>query len=211
MWPRLTATYDAAVSDAAPTDVRTGRTTTWVTDFLNRSAAFDELYLYKPILGACCNVIGRPFKLSTLHARTLHPHVPAQDLHLDFPRGAEDRAVDKWPMVGFIFMVDAFQDENGATRFAPGSHRWSGTPKDCPVDESELVAGCGPASSVIVFNGSVWHGHGPNATDRPRRSIQGAYLQLGEQSGVDLPARMRPETLGRLSPLAKYLLAVYVP
>jgi hypothetical protein len=54
----------------------------------------------------------------------------------------------------------------------------------------------------------VWHGHGPNRTDTPRRSIQGAYIRRTEASGETLPARMTPETLDRLSALAKYLLAV---
>jgi ectoine hydroxylase-related dioxygenase (phytanoyl-CoA dioxygenase family) len=61
---------------------------------------------------------------------------------------------------------------------------------------------------VIVYNGSVWHGHAANSTDKPRRSIQGAYIRREAQSGINLPARMRPETLARISPLAKYVLAV---
>ena len=52
-------------------------------DFVNRGAAFDSLYVYPPILEAGCRVIGRPFKLSTMHARTLKPHTPAQGLHAE--------------------------------------------------------------------------------------------------------------------------------
>src|SRR5438093_726026 len=77
----LAAAYDAAVSGADAADVRTGRSTTRLHDFVNRGPDFDELYVHKPILGACCSVIGRPFKLSTMHARTLNPHSPAQGLH----------------------------------------------------------------------------------------------------------------------------------
>ena len=43
---------------------------------------------------------------------------------------------------------------------------------------------------------------------QPRRSIQGAYIRRDAESGENLPARMLPETLARISPLAKYLLAV---
>jgi hypothetical protein len=56
--------YDAAVSNADPVDVGTGRTTTRVHDFVNRGPDFDELYVNNLILSACCGVIGRPFKLS---------------------------------------------------------------------------------------------------------------------------------------------------
>ena len=64
-------------------------------------------------------VIARPFKLSTLHARTLNPRTPAQGLHMDFAREAADHAVGGWPMLGFIFMVDEFTPENGATLVVP--------------------------------------------------------------------------------------------
>jgi hypothetical protein len=74
---QLAAAYDAAVSGADPVDVGTGGPTTRVHDFVNRGPDFDALYVYGPILGACCSVIGRPFKLSTMHARTLNPHSPA--------------------------------------------------------------------------------------------------------------------------------------
>jgi ectoine hydroxylase-related dioxygenase (phytanoyl-CoA dioxygenase family) len=115
-------------------------------------------------------------------------------------------------MVGFILMVDEFRSDNGATRFFPGSHRWSTIPgsliKDRSADHEEQVLACGPAGSVIVYNGSVWHGHTANSSGESRRSIQGAYIRREARSGVDLSARMRPETLARIGPLARYLLSV---
>lgn len=193
----LAQRYDEAVSRASPEDVKLGTTTTRVRDFVNRDAEFDGLYLHPPILQACCRIIEQPFKLSTLHARTVRPRTPAQRLHVDFPGDAQG-----CPMAGFIFMIDDFAPENGATCFIPGSQGM-----DAPPASSRLVPACGPVGSVIVFNRSVWHGHGPNHTDTPRRSIQGAYIRRTEASGETLPARMRPETLDRLSALAKYLLA----
>ena len=60
---RLAAVYDAAVSAADPADLGGGRTTTRVWDFVNRAPDFDGLYVYQPILEACCRVIGAPFHL----------------------------------------------------------------------------------------------------------------------------------------------------
>jgi Phytanoyl-CoA dioxygenase (PhyH) len=190
--------YDQAVADAVSDDIIAGSTTTRVRDFVNRDAAFDELYVYPPILQACCCVIGQPFKLSTMHARTLRPRTPAQRIHIDFPHDEHG-----WPMVGFILMIDDFTPKNGATSFIAGSHGMV-TPPASAVE----VKACGSSGSVIVFNGSVWHGHGPNQTGTPRRSIQGAYIRRTEASGETLPARMLPETLGRIGGLAKYLLTV---
>lgn len=48
----------------------------------------------------------------------------------------------------------------------PGSHKWSTIPADFPpctsADYEGQVVACGPAGSVIVYNGSVWHGHTAN-------------------------------------------------
>jgi hypothetical protein len=191
--------YDQAVLSAASTDVSVGRSTTRVSGFVNGSEAFDHLYIYPPVLEACCRVMKQPFKLSTMHARTLRPHTAAQELHVDFPSSG-----DGWPMVGFILMVDEFRTDNGATCFIPGSQGQS----TLPSGAGSIVRACGPAGSMIVFNGSVWHGHGSNETSEPRRSIQGAYIGRAESSSAAPAARMRPETVARIGPLAKYLLAL---
>jgi ectoine hydroxylase-related dioxygenase (phytanoyl-CoA dioxygenase family) len=204
---RLGAAYDAAITSAVPDDIKVGSSTTRVRDFVNRGPEFDALYLHPPVLKACCHIINAPFRLSTMHARTLQPRLPAQNLHVDFERDHHG-----WTMVGFIFMVDEFRNDNGATRFVPGSHLWSTIPPDLlgdlKADYPGQVQACGRAGSMVVFNGSVWHGHTVNRSGEPRRSIQGAYIRRDAESGENLPARMLSETLSRLSPLAKHLLAV---
>lgn len=207
---QLAAAYDAAITSADPDDVKVGSSTTRVRDFVNRGPEFDTLYLHPPLLKACCRIINEPFRLSTMHARTLRPDLPPQNLHVDF---ASDRR--GWTMVGFIFMVDEFRHDNGATRFLPASHPWSTVPTDLLGDPKAenpgQVLACGPAGSMIVFNGSVWHGHTVNRSGQSRRSLQGAYIRRDAESSENLPARMLPETLSRLSPLAKYLLGLPTP
>lgn len=199
--------YDSAVAGADPADVSVGSGTTRVHDFVNRGAEFDELYVYRPILEACCLVIGRPFKLSSMLARTVRPHSQAQPLHVDFRADA-----DGWPMVGFIFMVDDFRKDNGATRFVPGSHKWPTIPGEAATDSAagpeRQVAACGAAGSVILYNGSVWHGHAANRSGKPRRSVQGAYIRRDAGPAVNQAARILPQTRARIGPLAEYLLAV---
>ena len=89
----------------------------------------------------------------------------------------------------------------GATRFVPGSHRWLSAPEDAMSDlganyESQVLA-CGPSGSLLIFNGSVWHDHSANTSDKPRRSLQGAFIPRDGQSGCDFTTRMQPETRAR--------------
>jgi ectoine hydroxylase-related dioxygenase (phytanoyl-CoA dioxygenase family) len=205
---RLSVAYDSAVACATPDDVSVGRTTTRVSDFVNRGSEFEELYICQPLLKACCHVIGQPFELSSMLARTLHPNAQTQGLHVDFKPGEE-----RFPLVSFIWMVDEFRTDNGATQFVPGSHNWSAIPHELTNGrlaeyQNQIVTACGQAGSVIIFNGSVLHGHSANSTGAPRRSIQGAFILRDAQARTDFSTRMRSETLARTGSLARYVLAI---
>ena len=138
------------------------------------------------------------------NAATAHP---AQELHVDVRRESPD-----WPLLGFILMIDEFRPENGATRFVPGSHRWSNNPEDVIPDprskHDDQVFACGPPGSLIAFNGSTWHGHSENISSGPRRSLQGAFIPRTGHAATDFGARMQFATRTRLSELARYVLAL---
>jgi hypothetical protein len=196
---RLTLAYDRAVAAAAPPDLRVGSETTRVHGLVDSGPEFDAVYLYPPMLGACCRVIGQPFRLSSLLARTVRPWSGPQRLHVDVAADA-----GAWAMVGFILMVDAFDVGNGSTRFVPGSHMAGQVLKDVDAEPAGQVLALGPRGALVIYSGSVWHGHSANRTARPRRSIQGAYVR---RSG-DRTVGYRQETEARLGDLAKYLLGM---
>jgi ectoine hydroxylase-related dioxygenase (phytanoyl-CoA dioxygenase family) len=204
---RLAKSYDSAVATASPDQIKVGGSTTRVTDFVNRGPDFDPVYVTPPLLEICRRVIGPDFRLSSFHARTLRPQSSAGEWHVDVARGSSD-----WPLVGFILMVDAFTSENGATRFLSGTHRWRKTPADtmqdlqADADGQELA--CGPAGSLVIFDGSTWHGHGANRTDRPRRSLQGAFIPASGRVATDFRSNMTADTRKRLGPAALSVLGM---
>jgi hypothetical protein len=57
---QLSAAYDRAVAAADPGHLHTGRTgsSTRIDDFVNRGSEFDGIYIYPPLLTACCQIIG---------------------------------------------------------------------------------------------------------------------------------------------------------
>ena len=206
---RISAAYDRGFAVATAPDLRTSSSggDARLSDLVNRGPEFDELYMLEPVLSACLDTIGPRFQLSSFHGRTVLPGAAAQGLHVDV---RPDQ--DAWPLVGFIVMVDEFRSDNGATRFAPGSHhgetRTNVREGNHRPDDGSQVLACGEAGSVIVYLGSTWHGYSANRSQSPRRSIQGAYVPRGGGAAVQWVSRMTPETLGRLSPSARHLLAV---
>jgi ectoine hydroxylase-related dioxygenase (phytanoyl-CoA dioxygenase family) len=131
-------------------------------------------------------------------------------------RGAEfDALYFSPPLLGFIFMVDAFRPDNGATRFVPGSHRWPAAPGETEETSSDRTAAhadevlaCGPAGSLLIFHGSAWHGHSANVSPNPRRSLQGAFIPRTGRAATDFGARMGPDRRARLGPVARDVLAL---
>jgi len=203
----LTAAYDEVMAVAAGPDFNIGSATTRMSDLLTYASVFDDVYLYPPLLEACSHVIEGPFKLSSFLARSLRGGTPAQELHADLARGSEDA-----PLLGFILMIDSFREENGATRFVPTSHNWTDLPRDRLSDArakySGEVLGCGERGTMIIFNGAIWHGHTANMTRESRRSIQGYFVRRSARSGFDFRNRLLPAARNRMSPLARYLLAL---
>ena len=196
----LAHAYDAAL-EADPAANKIGSTSVRVDEFVNRDPCFDALYIHSPLLDAAANLLGEDFKLSAFHARSVSPFVRAQALHQDF------EPIDAgWPMLGFIFMVDEFRADNAATRFVRGSHHLNLLPPDLRDDDFCISAACGPPGSMVLFNGSTWHGHGVNVTGKPRRSIQGSFIRGDQTPAVDHASVIRTGVAARLSSTARCLL-----
>ena len=187
--PATAAAYDAFVAAGEP---RTGSRSVR-TGGLSATRYFDGILTYPLLIAAAEHVVGADFKLSAFHTRSLIPGTRAPRLHRDVEIGQ-----DGWPLLGFIFMVDAFTPENGATRFVSGSHRG-------PSGASGCECACGSAGSLILFDGSALHDHGANDTPGCRRSIQGAMIPRNATSAVDHSQLVRAEDRDCLAPRLRYL------
>jgi len=172
---QLRAALDRAIEETPPTDIRIGTLSTRVSGLM-RCSVFESLYMCSHLVEACRLMIGDSFRLSSLHARTVHAGAGPQELHVDFRPGERP-----FPLVGFVYMIDDFDLRNGATRFVPGSHMWPYIPENASSEllaeaEAKATSATGPAGSLIIFSGTTWHGHGPNLTAAGRRSVQGAFV-----------------------------------
>jgi len=89
---------------------------------------------------------------------------PAQALHRDDIIYSIPQPHPEFEVL-FILALTEFTAENGATRIAPGSHRW-GPERIAHPEES--VPAVMPAGSVVFFLGSTWHSGGHNRSTSPR-------------------------------------------
>jgi hypothetical protein len=114
------------------------------------------------------------------------------------------------PSSRWIFFVDDFRVDNGATRFAPGPHRRTELPEQMTADRfaphlEELIAS-GPAGSVILFNASTWHGRTANTSNGARRSLQARFIPSDRNAATDFAARMSRETRAGIGDVGRYLI-----
>lgn len=157
---------------AAPgADSFSGFSTTRVGALIARSSICRHIATNPQLLSVAEAILG-PFsptvQLSLTQAVNIAPNEGAQILHRDrglwgghIPRRIETQ-------LGTMIAITDFTHENGATRVVPGSAHWDANrqPEPHEIASAEMKAG-----SILVYNGTVIHGGGPNATDVPRLGV----------------------------------------
>lgn len=197
----------AAEGDRAGVEVHQESGTDRLADLVNKDPVFEVCFTNPRVLACVAHVLGE-FKLSSLNSRAALPGQGLQALH------AEGGPVGSGPfqVCNSIWLLDDFTMDNGATRVVPGSHRLTVSVRDAVTDpaaahpgEVKLVA---PAGTVVVFNSHLWHGGTLNRTSRQRRAVHSYFTRRGNSQQLDQQKYVRPETLARLSPAARFILDV---
>jgi hypothetical protein len=161
------------------------------------------LWCHPRVLAAVSCVVGPEPHVLDVAYRGPAPGFGAQVLHVDWsavPVGAE------FPVCNaFLALVD-FTGDNGATRVVPGSHRCGKTPQSYTDPRQRHPAErplVGPAGTVFVFNGHVWHSGTLNRSGAIRHSLQVA-VRRRRGFAAYVEERVLPDWL---TPAARALLA----
>lgn len=161
------------------------------------------LDLVKHILGP--TMLNESYLVQSLDANVTHPGSGEQFIHLDAARETHDQVVPY--QARFIWCLDSFDEENGATRVVPGSHRWNDRIDMSGGTFFKSVPAVAPAGSLIIYTDMLLHGTGGNvSTNRQRASINFGYCPPWCRPLINFPLVLDPRKVEGASPTVRKLL-----
>jgi ectoine hydroxylase-related dioxygenase (phytanoyl-CoA dioxygenase family) len=155
-----------------------GKRTRHVAAVAAHSRTFSTDVLCHPLLLGVCDAVLGPacasYQLNIAHVLDRGPGAEAQYLHRDEAVWVHVPRPHPELQVASVIALEDFRAENGATRVAPGSHRW---PIERRPEPDEIAAAEMPPGGAVLYLGSTIHGAGANTTaDRRRRGMHLSYV-----------------------------------
>jgi ectoine hydroxylase-related dioxygenase (phytanoyl-CoA dioxygenase family) len=166
-----------------------GHHTVRIYNLLARDEVFQQVPVFPQLLPIVEGVLDKGALISSLSSISIDPGEVAQPIHVD-------DALIKLPrphpavVCNSMWALTDFTEENGATRIVPGSHRSDSKPDYGSHPES--IPAEMPRGSILVWNGSLWHGGGANRSSQRRVGIAMNYCagfirqQENQQLGIPL-------------------------
>jgi ectoine hydroxylase-related dioxygenase (phytanoyl-CoA dioxygenase family) len=182
-----------------------GRRTWRVYNLLVHGKLYEEIPVHPRVLPVVEGVLDAGCLISSLSSISIGPGESAQMIH------ADDQLIPlpkpHVPIVcNTMWALTDFTEENGATRIVPGSHRLDHSP-DVTRHYDSLGAEM-RKGSVLVWNGSLWHGGGANRSSGRRVGIAMNYcagwVRQQENQQLGIPREVAQGFSPRLRELVGY-------
>lgn len=165
-----------------------GSSTIRIYNLLARGAVYAGIPTHEKVLPVVDGVLDPGCLISSLSSISILPGETPQPIHADdqlIPLGKPHEPI----VCNTMWALTDFTEANGATRLVPGSHRAHDHPEY--GGDYESVPAVMARGSVLVWNGSLWHGGGANATDDRRVGIAmnycAGFIRQQENQQLGLP------------------------
>ncbi len=182
-----------------------GFRTTRIYNLLVHGERFREIPVHPRVLPIVEGVLDPGCLISSLSSIAIGPDEAPQPIHADdqlIPLPKPHVAI----VCNTMWALTEFTAENGATRLVPGSHRSDRSP-DYGTSYDSIPAEM-EKGSVLVWNGSLWHGGGANHTSQRRIGIAMNYcagwIRQQENQQLGIPRAIARGFAPRLRELVGY-------
>jgi fumagillin biosynthesis dioxygenase len=179
-----------------------------VLHLLDHHRAFEEMIDHPFVRELVSSVVGDDYLLSSLSANISLPGSESMGLHNDLMAVLPEPWLAPYGTNLFI-CLDDMDEENGATRYLPGSHRFTTNDRSGDGDLSRTRPIPATAGSIVAMDGRLWHTSGANrSTDRPRRILIAFYVASFIRTQYNWGALLAAPVKSRLTPNLRRLLGL---
>ncbi len=177
---------------------------------LSSDGFFRELIQNPTALAMARAVIGHDLVVANCTANISQPGSAPMALHADLAFILPEPWIHPWS-ANVVFCLTDVYPNNGATRYIPGSHRWT-TMADVPANASELLEPfTAKAGSIVVMDGRLWHTSGNNITTNEERALLfGYYSAYFLRPMINWSLAIPAEAQASASPVLRDLLGLDV-
>lgn len=167
---------------------------------LERDPIFRELIQHPTAIEFVTTLLTSDFLISNFTANIALPGSKSMELHSDQGIVVPEPWFQPWS-INIIWCLNDVDEENGATRYLPGSHKIQRA-SDLPPDaRARMVPFGASAGSIAVMDGRLWHTSGANVSkDRERALLFGYYSRSFIRQQQNWNASLSLETIEALSP-----------
>tara|TARA_X000001036_G_scaffold143148_1_gene136010 strand:- start:852 stop:1622 length:771 start_codon:yes stop_codon:yes gene_type:complete len=145
-----------------------------VFNLLDLDPLFLELITHSTALDLVRYLITEDFIISNFTANIARPGSGSMTMHSDLSLVHPPPWTEPWS-INIIWVLNDSREENGATRYLPGSHNFENL-SDLPDNAREKMLPLeAKQGSIIAMDGRLWHTSGENRTLSEERSLLFGY------------------------------------
>lgn len=179
-----------------------------VLHLLDHDPAFGAMVEHRTVRDLVSSVLGDQYLLSSLSANISLPGSESMGIHNDLMAVLPEPWLAPYGTNLFI-CLDDMDEENGATRYLPGSHRFTTNEMASDDDLGRTVPIPASAGSIVAMDGRLWHTSGANrSADRPRRILIAFYVASFIRTQYNWAALLSDPVKGTLGPGLRRLLGL---